>query len=80
MFVDLRSVGMWESPCGLFFFERRIEGDRDFYRELYGKWNAACALPEYDPQGRIGLCAAARPSAPGDRVLEIGPGTRGIRS
>ncbi len=80
IFADLRSVGMWESPCGLIFFEPRIEGDRDFYRDFYGRWKAAYVLHEYDPRGRIDYRTAARHIGAGDRVLEIGPGSWGIRS
>src|SRR3984957_19089199 len=30
--------GLWESPCGLVFFDPMIAGDASFYRKLYPDW------------------------------------------
>jgi 2-polyprenyl-3-methyl-5-hydroxy-6-metoxy-1,4-benzoquinol methylase len=65
--------GLWESPCGLVFFEPRIAGDADFYRKLYptlsrhGPWSAAAAP-------RADYAQAATLVLAGDRVLDVGCG------
>lgn len=65
--------GLWESPCGLVFFEPRIAGNADFYRNLYptlvreGPWSAAAAP-------RADYARAADRIRPGDRVLDVGCG------
>ena len=32
--ANIERFGLWESPCGLAFFEPMLEGDEAFYREL----------------------------------------------
>ena len=65
--------GLWESPCGLVFFEPRVVGDADFYRNLYpawtrdGPWSKAGA-PRADFTRAASLVRA------GDRVLDVGCG------
>jgi hypothetical protein len=38
-----RDFGLWESPCGLVFFDSMIAGDGDFYRSLYWAHTIASA-------------------------------------
>ena len=78
-FENQKTVGMWESPCGLVFFEPRVEGDTEFYRELYLKWRADYVFHGYAPLGRIDFRTAAGHVRSGDRVLEIGPGPWGLK-
>jgi hypothetical protein len=33
-----RRIGLWESRCGLVFFDPMIAGDGSFYRKLYPGW------------------------------------------
>jgi 2-polyprenyl-3-methyl-5-hydroxy-6-metoxy-1,4-benzoquinol methylase len=65
--------GLWESPCGLVFFEPRVAGDADFYRKLYPAWTrdgpwSRSAAPRAD------FIRAASLVRPGDRVLDVGCG------
>jgi len=78
-FTGEKRIGMWESPCGLIFFEPRTEGDGEFYRKLYRNVRADYRLYECDPQGRIDFRIAAEHIRPGDKVLEIGPGAWGLK-
>src|SRR5271165_7103557 len=68
-----RCFGLWESPCGLVFFDPMVAGDGAFYRRLYSDWgkggpwsDAASARADYS--------RAASLIKPGDRVLDIGCG------
>ena len=68
---------LWESPCGLAFFEPMLAGDKTFYAELYGK------LGEEGPwQGvRVERTDYARVAAavrPGELVLDVGCGPAGF--
>jgi SAM-dependent methyltransferase len=77
---QLRSVprfGLWESPCGLAFFDPMIAGDETFYGDLYGR------LGEGGPwQGaRVERSDYARVAAeikPGETVLDVGCGPAGF--
>ena len=68
-----RRLGLWESPCGLIFFDPMIAGDGSFYRDLYtdfgkdGPWTAGAA-------GRGDYARAAALVKPQDRVLDVGCG------
>ena len=46
--------GLWESPCGLAFFEPMLEGDEAFYLDLYrrGDFHRALSVSRHR-QGRI---------------------------
>jgi SAM-dependent methyltransferase len=71
--VANRQFGLWESPCGLVFFDPMIAGNGDFYRNLYpawtrdGPWSPAAA-----PRTDYGEAAAL--IRPGERVLDVGCG------
>ena len=44
--AGLARFGLWESPCGLAFFNPMLQGDENFYRDLYqgGKFHTlSCA-------------------------------------
>ncbi len=68
-----RRFGLWQSPCGLMFFDPPMAGDGEFYRELYtdfgadGPWSEASAP-------RLDHARAAALVEPRDRVLDIGCG------
>src|SRR5260370_6374367 len=36
---DIEHFGLWESPCGLAFFEPMLPGDETFYQELHRRWD-----------------------------------------
>jgi SAM-dependent methyltransferase len=64
---------LWESPCGLAFFEPRIAGDKAFYDDLYtrlgheGPWTGTAAT-------RSDYARAATFVRPDDKVLDVGCG------
>src|SRR5271155_2645154 len=41
----IKRFGLWESPCGLIFFEPMLAGDEAFYRELHQRVLALPVLP-----------------------------------
>ena len=71
--------GLWESPCGLIFFDPMIVGDGNFYGELYkdlgqdGPWSESASNREDYRQ-------AAAMIKPGDRVLDVGCGAAAFAS
>ena len=68
-----RHFGLWESPCGLVFFDPMIAGDRDFYRNLYPAWTRDGPWsPAARPRADYGRAAALIRA--GDRVLDVGCG------
>jgi 2-polyprenyl-3-methyl-5-hydroxy-6-metoxy-1,4-benzoquinol methylase len=68
-----RRFGLWESPCGLIFFDPMIAGDHNFYRKLYTGWGKDGPWTESAP-GRADYTRAAAMVRPKDRVLDIGCG------
>lgn len=68
-----RSIGLWESPCGLVFFDPMTAGDADFYRHLYGRWGKDGPWSDA-ASARADFSRAASLIKPGDRVLDIGCG------
>jgi SAM-dependent methyltransferase len=77
---QLRSVlrfGLWESPCGLAFFDPMIAGDAQFYRDFYrrlgegGPWTGA-------PVKRSDYPRAAALVNPGEQILDVGCGPAGF--
>jgi SAM-dependent methyltransferase len=66
-------LGLWESPCGLAFFDPMIAGDASFYRDLYTGWGSDGPWSEGTSQ-RADHTRAAAMVKPKDRVLDIGCG------
>lgn len=73
----VRRFGLWESPCGLAFFDPMIAGDKAFYDDLYsrlgdaGPWTAKLVERADYPR-------AAALVEPGDSVLDVGCGSAGF--
>lgn len=68
-----REFGLWESPCGLVFFEPRVAADGEFYRTLYPAWTRDGPWSG-DASARQDYLRAARLVRPGDAVLDVGCG------
>jgi len=64
---------LWESPCGLAFFEPMLPGDEAFYQELHRRWDFQRVLA---PPGlaRPEFKRVAEIIRPGERVLDVGCG------
>jgi SAM-dependent methyltransferase len=67
----IEHFGLWESPCGLAFFEPMLEGDEAFYLDLYrrGDFHRALSVSRRSEFMRI-----AELIRPGDKVLDVGCG------
>lgn len=72
-----RRFGLWESPCGLFFFDPMIAGDGSFYRDLYNGWGKDGPWTKQVSE-RADYARAAAMVKPKDRVLDIGCGAAGF--
>ena len=75
---DVRRFGLWESPCGLAFFDPMIAGDAAFYARLYRR------LKLHDVLGGAGVdrpefLRAAELVPDGALVLDVGGGEGGFR-
>jgi SAM-dependent methyltransferase len=68
-----RRFGLWESPCGLIFFDPMVAGDGPFYRKLYTGWGEDGPWTEAASK-RADYSRAAALVKPKDRVLDIGCG------
>jgi SAM-dependent methyltransferase len=68
-----RRFGLWESPCGLIFFDPMIAGDGLFYRKLYTGWGEDGPWTEAVSK-RADYSRAAAMVKPEARVLDIGCG------
>ena len=68
---------LWQSPCGLAFFDPMIAGDKTFYDDLYGRLSEAgpwqAARVERSDYARV--AAAIKP---GETVLDVGCGPAGF--
>ncbi|HEY2540724.1 MAG TPA: class I SAM-dependent methyltransferase [Stellaceae bacterium] len=69
--------GLWESACGLAFFDPMIEGDESFYRDLYrgGAFHRELAAPGL---GRAEFKRIADIVRPREKVLDVGCGEGGL--
>jgi SAM-dependent methyltransferase len=69
--------GLWESACGLAFFDPMLEGDKSFYRDLYqgGAFHRELAAPGL---GRGEFKRVADIVHPREKVLDVGCGEGGL--
>ncbi len=69
--------GLWESPCGLAFFNPMLQGDQIFYRDLYqgGKFHSLLAQPGL---GRGEFKRVAEIVRPHQKILDVGCGEGGL--
>jgi SAM-dependent methyltransferase len=69
--------GLWESPCGLAFFDPMVPGDAVFYQELYqrGEFHRALSDPS---AARSEFRRVAKMLGPGEKVLDVGCGEAGM--
>ena len=70
--------GLWESPCGLAFFNPMLAGDEKFYLDLYrhGDFHRFLTVP--DPI-RAEFKRVAELIRPGEKLLDVGCGEGGLR-
>lgn len=75
--AGIKHFGLWESPCGLAFFEPMLEGDARFYLDLYqqGDFHRLLTAPGL---ARGEFKAIAELARPGDTVLDVGCGEGGL--
>src|SRR5689334_13875620 len=71
--AGIQHFGLWESPCGLAFFDPMLEGDERFYLDLYrqGDFHRLLAAPGL---ARGEFKRVAELARPGDTVLDVGCG------
>lgn len=75
--AGIDQFGLWESPCGLAFFDPMLEGDEAFYLDLYrrGDFHRALSVPRI---ARAEFKRIAELVRPGDKVLDVGCGEGGL--
>lgn len=73
----IERFGLWESPCGLAFFDPMLPGDEAFYRDLYrgGDFHRLLAAPGVV---RPEFARVAEMLRPGEKVLDVGCGEGGL--
>jgi len=64
---------LWESPCGLVFFEPMLAGDEIFYLDLHRRGDFHGILSA-SRQARVEFQRIAELVRPGDKVLDVGCG------
>ncbi len=74
-----RRFGLWESPCGLVFFDPMIAGDSRFYRDLYTDFGKDGPWAEGHSE-RGDHARAAALIKPRERVLDVGCGAAAFAS
>jgi len=74
---DIEHFGLWESPCGLAFFEPMLPGDETFYQELHRRWDFERVLA---PPGlaRPEFKRIAEIVRPEEKVLDVGCAEGGL--
>lgn len=72
-FQDGKNVGLYESDCGLMFFEPRHPGDEAFYSQFYRRADVHRYLNSF-AESRTEYAEAARHVPPGALVLDVGCG------
>jgi SAM-dependent methyltransferase len=68
---------LWESPCGLVFFDPMRAGDEVFYRELHRRWDFQRVLAA-PGRARPEFKRIAETVRPGAKVLDVGCGQGGL--
>jgi SAM-dependent methyltransferase len=76
-FAGIQRFGLWESPCGLAFFEPMLPGDEHFYLDLYQHIDLHRLLTA-PGLARTEFRRVAELVRPGDKVLDIGCGEGGL--
>jgi SAM-dependent methyltransferase len=66
-------VVLWESPCGLAFFDPMVAGDEAFYLELHRRGDFARVLSA-PKSARAEFTRIAELAQPGEKVLDVGCG------
>ena len=77
VFSGIPRFRLWESPCGLAFFDPMIAGDADFYHHMYGRMKLHAVLTGAEVQ-RPEFDWTAALVAPGASVLDVGGGEGGL--
>ncbi|ACB94101.1 class I SAM-dependent methyltransferase [Beijerinckia indica] len=76
-FRGVERFGLWESPCGLYFFDPLREGDAGFYHDFYTRLRALSLFGTEDQRAEFAI--AAKSIAEGARVLDVGCGLASFR-
>jgi len=76
-FAGIERFGLWESPCGLYFFDPLREGDAGFYRDFYKRLRALSLFGLDDERAEFAIAGQRIPE--GARVLDIGCGLASFR-
>jgi SAM-dependent methyltransferase len=73
LLAGISQFGLWESPCGLAFFEPMLAGDDTFYLDLYRRagFHRALSAPRIP---RVEFKRIAELVRPGDSILDVGCG------
>src|SRR5690349_21689152 len=68
--AGVEQFGLWESPCGLAFFEPMLAGDDAFYQDLYRRadFHRALSVPRI-PRAEFGRLAELVRT--GEKVLDV---------
>jgi SAM-dependent methyltransferase len=77
--ADIDRFGLWESPCGLAFFEPMLAGDETFYLDLYRRGDFARVLSA-SRHPRAEFKRITELVRPGDKVLDVGCGEAALAS
>jgi SAM-dependent methyltransferase len=76
-FGGVEHFGLWESPCGLAFFDPMLAGDKAFYRDLHRRWDFQRVL-RTPGLARPEFMRVARAVRPDEKVLDAGCGEGGL--
>jgi len=76
-FGNIGHFGLWESPCGLAFFEPMLTGDEAFYLELYRRGDFHRVL-NASSLARAEFRYVAEIVRTGETVLDVGCGEGGL--